>query len=185
MGGRSLLDGRPIRETNRNTLTSSIGVVGQDITLFEGTIADNIRMWDESISNEAVVRAAQCAQLHDEVTDMPNTYDSLVETGGQNLSSGQRQRLEIASALAKQPSILVMDEATATLNITTEAAIIQGVRELGITLLMIAHRLETVRQCDTIYVIDHGRVLQHGTHDHLMADTKGLYYQLNTYGNDD
>ena len=183
--GEVLLDGRPIRETNRNTLTSSIGVVGQDITLFEGTIADNIRMWDESISNEAVVRAAQCAQLHDEVTDMPNTYDSLVETGGQNLSSGQRQRLEIAAALAKQPSILVMDEATATLNITTEAAIIQGVRELGITLLMIAHRLETVRQCDTIYVIDHGRVLQHGTHDHLMADTKGLYYQLNTYGNDD
>ena len=116
---------------------------------------------------------------------MPNTYDSLVETGGQNLSSGQRQRLEIAAALAKQPSILVMDEATATLNITTEADIIQGVRELGITLLMIAHRLETVRQCDTIYVIDHGRVLQHGTHDHLMADTKGLYYQLNTYGNDD
>ena len=183
--GEVLLDGRPIRETNRNTLTSSIGVVGQDITLFEGTIADNIRMWDESISNEAVVRAAQCAQLHDEVTDMPNTYDSLVETGGQNLSSGQRQRLEIAAALAKQPSILVMDEATATLNITTEAAIIQGVRELGITLLMIAHRLKTVRQCDTIYVIDHGRVLQHGTHDYLMADTKGLYYQLNTYGNDD
>jgi len=183
--GEVLLDGRPIRETNRNTLTSSIGVVGQDITLFEGTIADNIRMWDESISNEAVVRAAQCAQLHDEVTDMPNTYDSLVETGGQNLSSGQRQRLEIAAALAKQPSILVMDEATATLNITTEAAIIQGVRELGITLLMIAHRLETVRQCDTIYVIDHGRVLQHGTHDYLMADTKGFYYQLNTYGNDD
>ena len=183
--GEVLLDGRPIRETNRNTLTSSIGVVGQDITLFEGTIADNIRMWDESISNEAVVRAAQCAQLHDEVTDMPNTYDSLVETGGQNLSSGQRQRLEIAAALAKQPSILVMDEATATLNITTEAAIIQGVRELGITLLMIAHRLETMRQCDTIYVIDHGRVLQHGTHDYLMADTKGLYYQLNTYGNDD
>ena len=116
---------------------------------------------------------------------MPNTYDSLVETGGQNLSSGQRQRLEIAAALAKQPSILVMDEATATLNITTEAAIIQGVRELGITLLMIAHRLETVRQCDTIYVIDHGRVLQHGTHEYLMADTKGLYYQQNTYGNDD
>ena len=183
--GEVLLDGRPIRETNRNTLTSSIGVVGQDVTLFEGTIADNIRMWDESISDEAVVRAAQCAQLHDEVTDMPNTYDSLEETGGQNFSSGHRQRLEIAAALAKQPSILVMDEATATLDITTEAAIIQGVRELGITLLMIAHRLETVRQCDTIYVIDHGRVLQHGTHDHLMADTKGLYYQQNTYGNDD
>ena len=183
--GEVLLDGKPVSQINRMTLTSSIGVVGQDVTLFEGTIADNIRMWDESISNEAVIRAATCAQLHDEVTDMPNTYDSLVETGGQNFSAGQRQRLEIAAALAKQPSILVMDEATATLDITTEAAIIQSVRELGITLLMIAHRLETVRQCNTIYVINHGRVIQRGTHDQLMADTQGFYYQLNTYGNND
>ena len=183
--GEVLLDGKPVSQINRMTLTSSIGVVGQDVTLFEGTIADNIRMWDESISNEAVIRAATCAQLHDEVTDMPNTYDSLVETGGQNFSAGQRQRLEIAAAQAKQPSILLMDEATATLDITTEAAIIQSVRELGITLLMIAHRLETVRQCNTIYVIDHGRVIQRGTHDQLMADTQGFYYQLNTYGNND
>ena len=183
--GEVLLDGKPIPQTSRMTLTNSIGVVGQDVTLFEGTIADNIRMWDESISNEAIVHAAKCAQLHDEIAMMPNTYDSLVETGGQNFSSGQRQRLEIAAALAKQPTILIMDEATATLDITTEAAIIEGVRELGITLFMIAHRLETVRSCDTIYVIDHGRVMQHGTHDSLMADTKGIYYQLNTYGNDD
>ena len=183
--GEVLLDGKPIRQTSRSTLTGSIGVVGQDVTLFEGTIADNIRMWDESISDEAMMQAASCAQLHDEVADMPNAYDSLVETGGQNFSAGQRQRLEIAAALAKQPSILLMDEATATLDITTEAAIIQGVRQLGITLLMIAHRLETVRQCDTIYVIDHGRVIQHGTHDTLMADTQGFYYQLNTYDHDD
>ena len=183
--GEVLLDGRPIRQTNRISLTSCIGVVGQDVTLFEGTIADNIRMWDESITDEAIIQAATCAQLHDEVINMPNTYDSLVETGGQNLSSGQRQRLEIAAALAKQPTILIMDEATATLDIATEAPIIQGVRQLGITLLMIAHRLETVQSCDTIYVIDHGRVIQHGTHAQLMADTKGLYYQLNKYGNDD
>lgn len=183
--GEVLLDGRPIRQTNRISLTSSIGVVGQDVTLFEGTIADNIRMWDESITDEAIIQAATCAQLHNEVINMPNTYDSLVETGGQNLSSGQRQRLEIAAALAKQPTILIMDEATATLDIATEAPIIQGVRQLGITLLMIAHRLETVQSCDTIYVIDHGRVIQHGTHAQLVADTKGLYYQLNKYGNDD
>jgi ABC-type bacteriocin/lantibiotic exporter with double-glycine peptidase domain len=183
--GEVLLDGKPIHQTSRATLTSSIGVVGQDVKLFEGTIADNIRMWDESISDEAMVNAANCAQLHDEVTNMPNTYDSMVETGGQNLSSGQRQRLEIAAALAKQPSILIMDEATATLDLTTEAAIIKAVRELGITLLMVAHRLETVRQCDTIYVIAHGKVIQHGTHDSLMSDTKGFYYQLNTYGTDD
>ena len=183
--GEIFLDGKPISQTSRATLTGSIGVVGQDVTLFEGTIADNIRMWDESITDTDVVRAATCAQLHQEITDMPNTYDSLVETGGQNFSSGQRQRLEIAAALAKQPTILILDEATATLDITTEAAIIQDVRKLGITLLMIAHRLETVRQCDTIYVIEHGHVIQHGSHDQLMADTQGLYYQLNTYGNDD
>ena len=93
--------------------------------------------------------------------------------------------MEIAAALAKRPSILIMDEATATLDITTEAAIIQNVRQLGITLLMIAHRLETVRQCDTIYVIQHGQVIQHGSHDQLMADVQGLYHQLCTYGNDD
>lgn len=183
--GEILLDGKPISQTSRATLTGSIGVVGQDVTLFEGTIADNIRMWDESITDADMVRAATCAQLHQEIFDMPNTYDSLVETGGQNFSSGQRQRMEIAAALAKRPSILIMDEATATLDITTEAAIIQNVRQLGITLLMIAHRLETVRQCDTIYVIEHGHVIQHGSHDHLMADTQGLYYQLNTYGHDD
>ena len=183
--GEVLLDGKPISQTNHTMLTSSIGVVGQDVTLFEGTIADNIKMWDKSINDEAMVRAAQCAQLHDELMAMPNMYDSMVDTGGQNFSSGQRQRLEIAAALAKEPSILLMDEATATLDLETEAGVIQGVRDLGITLLMIAHRLETVRQCDAIYVIDHGQVIQHGTHDSLMTDKKGLYFQLITHGNDD
>ena len=183
--GEVLLDGKPLSQTDRIILTSSIGVVGQDATLFEGTIADNIRMWDKTIGDEAVVRAAIYAQLHDEVTKMPNGYDSMVDTGGQNFSSGQLQRLEIATALAKEPTILVMDEATSTLDIATEAAIMKEIRNLGITLLMVAHRLETVRQCDTIYVIDQGKVIQQGSHDSLMADVNGLYYQLNTYGNND
>ena len=181
--GEVLLDGKPLSQTSRITLTSSIGVVGQDVTLFEGTISDNIRMWDKTISDEAVRRAATYAQLHDEVTEMPNGYESMVYTGGQNFSSGQRQRLEIATALAKEPTILLMDEATATLDITTEAAIMKEIRNLGITLLMVAHRLETVRHCDTIYVIDQGKIIQQGSHANLMADTNGLYYQLNTYGN--
>ena len=183
--GEVLLDGKPLSQTDRIRLTSSIGVVGQDATLFEGTIADNIRMWDKTIGDEAVVRAAIYAQLHDEVTKMPNGYDSMVDTGGQNFSSGQLQRLEIATALAKEPTILVMDEATSTLDIATEAAIMKEIRNLGITLLMVAHRLETVRQCDTIYVIDQGKVIQQGSHNSLMADVNGLYYQLNTYGNND
>ena len=113
---------------------------------------------------------------------MPNAYESHVDTGGQNFSAGLRQRLEIAAALAKEPSILLMDEATATLDAKTEAAIITGVRDMGITLLMIAHRLATIRQCDTIYVINQGKIIQQGTHDVLMADKNGLYYQLNAYG---
>ncbi len=180
--GEVLLDGKPVSQTNRTTLTSSIGVVGQDVTLFEGTIADNIRIWDESISDETVARAASHALLHEEITAMPNAYESHVDAGGQNFSAGLRQRLEIAAALAKEPSILLMDEATATLDAKTEAAIITGVREMGITLLMIAHRLATIRQCDTIYVINQGKIIQQGTHDVLMADKNGLYYQLNAYG---
>lgn len=183
--GEVLLDGKPINKTNRTTLTSSIGVVGQDITLFEGTIADNIRMWDDTISDETVIRAARCAQLHDEVIGMPIAYESQVVTGGQNFSTGQRQRLEIAAALAKEPTILLMDEATASLDTTIEAAIIKEVRNLNITLLMVAHRLETIRQCDNIYVIEHGQIIQQGNHDSLMTDKDGLYYQLQTYGNND
>lgn len=183
--GEVLLDGKPINKTNRTSLTSSIGVVGQDITLFEGTIADNIRMWDDTISDETVIRAARCAQLHDEVIGMPIAYESQVVTGGQNFSTGQRQRLEIAAALAKEPTILLMDEATASLDTTIEAAIIKEVRNLNITLLMVAHRLETIRQCDNIYVIEHGQIIQQGNHDSLMTDKDGLYYQLQTYGNND
>ncbi len=182
--GEVLLDGRPLSQISRLTLTSSIGVVGQDVSLFEGTIADNIKMWDESISDEAMQRAAADAQLHDDIASMAEGYQSHVGIGGQNYSSGHRQRLEIAAALAKEPTILVMDEATATLDLNIEERVISAVRRLGITLLMIAHRLETIRQCDRIYVIDYGRVVQTGTHESLMADKDGIYYKLNNNGAD-
>ena len=182
--GEVLLDGRPLSQISRLTLTSSIGVVGQDVSLFEGTIADNIKMWDESISDEAMQRAAADAQLHDDIASMAEGYQSHVGIGGQNYSSGHRQRLEIAAALAKEPTILVMDEATATLDLNIEERVISAVRHLGITLLMIAHRLENIRQCDRIYVIDYGRVVQTGTHESLMADKDGIYYKLNNYGAD-
>ena len=131
-----------------------------------------------------MIRAATHAQIHHEIIALPNSYQSRVETDGQNISAGQRQRIEIAAALAKDPTILVMDEATAILDKQTEADVIQAVRSLGITSLMIAHRLETIRQCDMIYVIDFGNVVQQGTHDTLMKDKEGVYYQLNTYGTD-
>jgi ABC-type bacteriocin/lantibiotic exporter with double-glycine peptidase domain len=182
--GEVLLDGHPICDISRISLTSSIGVVGQDCTLFAGTIADNIKMWDESISDEDMIRAATHAQIHHEITALPNSYQSRVETDGQNISAGQRQRIEIAAALAKDPTILVMDEATAILDKQTEADVMQAVRSLNITSLVIAHRLETIRQCDKIYVIDYGNVVQQGTHGTLMKYKEGVYYQLNTYGTD-
>lgn len=179
--GEVLLDGKPIHHVSRLSLTSSVGVVSQECTLFEGTIADNIKMWDESISDEVMIQAATYAQLHDEIMTLANGYQSRIETCGQNMSAGQRQRMEIAAALAKEPTILVMDEATATLDKKTETKVMQAVRTLGITSLMIAHRLETIRQCDTIYVIDYGQVVQQGTHDSLIGDKEGLYYQLNVF----
>jgi ABC-type bacteriocin/lantibiotic exporter with double-glycine peptidase domain len=177
--GEVLLDGKPIHHVSRLSLTSSVGVVSQECTLFEGTIADNIKTWDESISDEVMIQAANYAQLHGEIMTLANGYQSRIETCGQNMSAGQRQRMEIAAALAKEPTILVMDEATATLDKKTETKVMQAVRTLGITSLMIAHRLETIRQCDTIYVIDYGQVVQQGIHDSLIGDKEGLYYQLN------
>lgn len=183
--GEVLIDGRPVSSIDRLTLTSSVGVVNQDVTLFEGTISDNIRMWDDAIDDEAMQRAAVRAQLHDSLASRSEGFDSIVAIGGQNLSAGERQRMEIAAALAKEPTILLMDEATAELDETTERKVMQAVSHMGATMLVIAHRLETIRQCDRIYVIDGGQVVQAGSHDLLMADRRGLYYLLNHTDNSD
>lgn len=176
--GEVLIDGVPVSEIDRMKLTGSLGLVSQDVTLFEGTIADNIRMWDLSIEDFAIKTAAANAQIHDEIACRPDAYDGIVTTGGQNFSGGQRQRLEIAAALAKEPTLLLLDEATSALDGKTEELVMKALYGLGATLLMIAHRLETVRQCDRIYVMDYGNVVQTGTHDQLMADPNGIYYKL-------
>lgn len=180
--GEVLIDGIPVNKINRMTLTGSIGVVSQDVTLFEGTVADNIRMWDESIEDFAVKTAAANAQIHDEIINRADAYQSVVATGGNNFSGGQRQRIEIATALAKEPTLLLMDEATSALDKKMEEGVMQSIYGLGVTLLMIAHRLETIRQCERIYVMDYGEVVQSGTHESLMADKEGIYYHLNSYG---
>ena len=140
-------------------------------------------MWDESIEDFAIKTAAINAQIHNEITRRPDAYQGVVNSGGQNFSGGQRQRLEIASALAKEPTLLLLDEATSALDAKTEAKVMESLYDLGVTLLMIAHRLETVGQCDRIYVMDYGRIVQSGTHQQLMEDRQGLYYRLNSYGN--
>ncbi|MBP5197044.1 MAG: ATP-binding cassette domain-containing protein [Bacteroidaceae bacterium] len=181
--GEVLIDGIPVNRINRMILTGSLGFVSQDVTIFQGTVADNIRMWDASISDYAVETASVNAQIHDELSARPDAYQTVVGTGGNNFSGGQCQRMEIAAALAKEPTLLLMDEATSALDRPTEERLMQSVCGLGITLLVIAHRLESIQACDRIYVMDYGHLVQSGTHDSLMADRDGIYYQLNSYGN--
>lgn len=139
-------------------------------------------MWDESIEDFAVKTAAANAQIHEEILDRSDGYQSGVASEGNNFSGGQRQRIEIASALAKEPTLLLLDEATSALDKKIEERVMESIYGLGITLLLIAHRLETIRQCDRIYVMNYGEMVQSGTHESLMADKEGIYYQLNSYG---
>ena len=178
--GEVQLDGIPIQKVNRALKNNSLSVINQDITLFEGTIADNIKMWDESIEDFSMVMAAHDAQIHQDIAERPGAYQSLLTENGKNFSGGQRQRIEIATALAKDPTILIMDEGTSALDPKTEDLVMQHIGNLGITLILIAHRLSTIRDCDCIYVMERGQLLQKGTHEELMQQ-EGLYSELMKY----
>ncbi len=178
--GEVLLDGVPVGKVDRAVKNNSLSVVNQDITLFEGPISDNIKMWDESIEDFSMVMAAHDAQIHEDIAGRPGAYQSLLTENGKNFSGGQRQRIEIATALAKDPSILIMDEGTSALDPKTEELVMQHIGGLGITLILIAHRLSTIRDCDHIYVMEHGQLLQQGTHEELMQQ-EGLYRELVKY----
>ena len=178
--GEVLFDGVPLRQINHTVLLNSLSVVNQDITLFEGTIADNIKMWDESIEDFAMVMAANDAQIHKVIAERPGVYQAMVTENGKNFSGGQRQRIEIATALAKDPTILIMDEGTSALDPKTEELVMQHISQLGITVVQIAHRLSTIRDCDHIYVMERGHLIQHGTHDELRQQ-EGLYSELIKY----
>ena len=178
--GEVLFDGKPRRAIDRMTFVNSVSVINQDVTLFEGTIADNVKMWDESIEDFAMVLACNDAQIHEEIMERPGAYQGTVAERGKNFSGGQRQRIEIATALAKEPTIVLMDEGTSALDPKTEAKVMEHLYDMGISLIMIAHRLETIAQCDQIYVIEHGRITQHGTHKEL-SQTDGLYSNLLKY----
>ncbi len=178
--GEVLFDGKPRKEINRMLFVNSVSVINQDIMLFEGTISDNIKMWDTSIEDFAMVLAARDAQIHKEIAERPKAYQGEVTENGKNFSGGQRQRIEIATALAKEPTILIMDEATSALDPQTESLVMERVRQMGITLIIIAHRLSTVRHCDCIYAMQQGRIVEQGTHDELLKHD-GLYKEMMSY----
>ncbi len=175
--GEVLFDGKPRKDIDRMTFINSVSVVNQDVTLFEGTIADNVKMWDNSIEDFAMVMACNDAQIHHEIMERPGAYQGAVSERGKNFSGGQRQRIEIATALAKEPTIFLMDEGTSALDPKTEAKVMENLYGMGMTMIMIAHRLDTIAKCDQIYVVEQGHITQHGTHEELQQ-MDGLYSNL-------
>ncbi|UBF27143.1 NHLP family bacteriocin export ABC transporter peptidase/permease/ATPase subunit [Kovacikia minuta CCNUW1] len=175
--GEILFDGRPRRQIPRPVLTHSIALVEQDISLFAGTVKDNLTLWDSTVPFSNLVRACKDAAIQEVILSMPGGYNADLAEGATNLSGGQRQRLEIARAFVNNPSILVMDEATSALDAETEKIIDQKLRERGCTCVIVAHRLSTIRDCDEIIVFDRGKVVQRGTHESLQR-VEGKYAQL-------
>ncbi|GAB4515967.1 MAG: ABC transporter ATP-binding protein [Anaerolineae bacterium] len=178
-GGRVTLDGRDIRDLTFDSLRHAIGYVSQDIFLFHGTVKENIAYGTFDATDEEIIAAATVAEAHDFIMSLPNGYDTIVGERGQKLSGGQRQRISLARAVLKDPPVLILDEATASVDNETEAAILRSMDSITLnrTTIVIAHRLSTVQNADKIYVLEHGEIQEAGTHDELLRH-EGIYRNL-------
>jgi ATP-binding cassette subfamily C protein len=175
--GEILLDGISRKQIPRLMLARSLSFVEQEILQFEGTVRDNLTLWDANVPEEQLIRACQDALIHDVVMEVLGGYDAKLLERSANLSGGQRQRLEIARALVNNPTILVMDEATSALDTDTERQLVANLRQRQCSCIVVAHRLSTIADSDEIIVLDHGRVVQRGTHQQLCA-VAGVYQEL-------
>ena len=175
--GEILFDGRPRCDISDEEFMNSVAMIDQNVVMFDDTIASNIKMWDSSIEDFAMHMACNDAQIREEVVTRPDGFNTLLVKGGKNFSGGQIQRMEIATALTREPVILIMDEATSALDAETEKRIMDSIRKMGITLIIIAHRLSTIRDCDRIMVMEKGKVVEQGTHQELM-ETGSVYREL-------
>lgn len=175
--GSVKFDGVDINEIPKEVMSASVATVSQNITLFSGTIRENITMWNEGVLEADIVRAAKDACIHDVITQKPGAYDFNLTEGATNMSGGQRQRLEIARALVTNPSILIMDEATSALDPVIEKKILDNIKRRGCTCIIVAHRLSAIRDCDQIIVMQRGKIIQHGSHEEL-SNVEGTYKTL-------
>ena len=175
--GEILFDGKPMEEISRRVITGSLAVVDQNFVVFQDTISENIRMWDRSIENYEMIMACRDAGIHETIAARQGGYSDRILSGGSNFSGGELQRMEIARALAQEPTILILDEATSALDAEVEAEVIRRIRERGITCILIAHRLSTIRDCDEIVVLEEGKVVERGTHSELIGKN-GAYSGL-------
>ena len=178
-GGSVIYDGIDVKGIRKDSLRRSLGIVLQDTHLFTGTIADNIRFGKLDATPEEIRQAAKIANADSFIRRLPEGYDTKVTGDGANLSQGQRQLLAIARAAVADPPVLILDEATSSIDTRTEAMIEKGMDRLmeGRTVFVIAHRLSTVRNADAIMVLEQGQIVERGNHDELL-EQKGRYYQL-------